>query len=119
MRIKLTRMDFKDFPHLTPLEDKENPLVLLFRNEEGDLLYLEPGFLYALEGMKEKRGADYPRILLRIEEELRSEHRLILTGNYETPFFSKEGFVYREITDITDPLGILVEDKSRGSDYGD
>ena len=68
MRIKLTRMDFKDFPHLTPLEDKENPLVLLFRNEEGDLLYLEPGFLYALEGMKEKRGEDYPRILLRIEE---------------------------------------------------
>ena len=31
----------------------------------------------------------------------------------------KEGFIYLEITDVTDPLHIYVEDKSRGSDYGD
>ena len=33
--------------------------------------------------------------------------------------FEKDGYVILEITDITDPLHIFVEDKSRGSDYGD
>jgi DNA-binding transcriptional ArsR family regulator len=31
----------------------------------------------------------------------------------------KRMIIYREIFDITDPLHIFVEDKSRGSDYGD
>ena len=38
---------------------------------------------------------------------------------YEAYFEEIEGYIYLEITDITDPLKIYAEDKSRGSDYGD
>lgn len=39
--------------------------------------------------------------------------------DYEVPLTHAENYIYQEITDITDSLGIFVEDKSRGSDYGD
>jgi hypothetical protein len=54
-----------------------------------------------------------------IEQIIKDNPKVVFTGNFETPFIDKEGFLYREIGDITDPLKIFVEDKSRGSDYGD
>ena len=50
---------------------------------------------------------------------VRKEHRIIFTADFENPWITRDGFIYREISDITDPLLIFVEDKSRGSDYGD
>ena len=50
---------------------------------------------------------------------MKKNKKIIFTANYETPQTEKEGFIYLEITDVTDPLHIYVEDKSRGSDYGD
>ena len=45
--------------------------------------------------------------------------KVVFTLDYESPLTKADGYVYLEITDVTDPLGIYVEDKSRGSDYGD
>jgi hypothetical protein len=43
----------------------------------------------------------------------------LLFENPQTLTDDEEGFIILEIFDITDPLKIYVEDKSRGSDYGD
>ena len=45
--------------------------------------------------------------------------KVVFTANYESPLTEAEGYIYLEITDVTDPLKIYAEDKSRGSDYGD
>ena len=50
---------------------------------------------------------------------IKKNHKVIFTADFENPWITREGFIYREIQDITDPLCIFVEDKSRGSDYGD
>ena len=50
---------------------------------------------------------------------MRKNKKVIFIGDYETNTFEKDGYIVLEITDITDPLHIFVEDKSRGSDYGD
>ena len=43
----------------------------------------------------------------------------MFVGNFEFPQTEVEEHIFLEITDVTDPLKIFVEDKSRGSDYGD
>ena len=46
--------------------------------------------------------------------------KVVFVYDYENPYVKDlDGFIYRELTDISDPLHIFVEDKSRGSDYGD
>ena len=50
---------------------------------------------------------------------MRRNKKVIFIGDFETNTFEKDGYIILEITDITDPLQIFVEDKSRGSDYGD
>ncbi len=111
-------MKYEEFKKYKPYP-QENSLVKAYQDEHGHVFYVEPGFYYALEGFKERKKEEYPRILERIYSEIAKYPLLVFTSNYESPFFEKEGCIYREITDITDPLNIFVEDKSRGSDYGD
>ena len=45
--------------------------------------------------------------------------KVIFVGDFENYFTEKDGYTYLELIDITNKLKIFVEDKSRGSDYGD
>lgn len=112
-------MNYPEFDKLKPYKDPKNPLVNAYCNDEGDVFYVEPGFYDGLMGFKEKRNERFPEILQAMHELVIKYHKVIFTADFENPWIAREGFVYREISDITDPLGIFVEDKSRGSDYGD
>ncbi len=112
-------MHYAEFDNYKPYIDPQNRLVHAYTNEVGDLFYIEPGFYDGLMGFKEKRAEDFQAIMKSIDEMVRKNHRVIFTADFENPWMEKEGFIYREIHDITDPLRIFVEDKSRGSDYGD
>jgi hypothetical protein len=112
-------MLYPEFGQYKSFTDPLNPLVNAYETKNGHVFYVEPGFYYALQGLQEKRRDDYPKILLEIEKTIAENPKVVFTGNFDSPFIDKEGFIYREISDITDPLKIFVEDKSRGSDYGD
>ena len=45
--------------------------------------------------------------------------RVVFTADFENPVVHQEGFVYQEIEDITDKIGLFSGYISRGSDYGD
>ncbi|MDO5330037.1 MAG: hypothetical protein Q4F15_01215 [Bacillota bacterium] len=111
-------MDYPEFSKYKLTPDKST-LSAHYLTEKGHSFYVEPGFYMGLLGYKEKRLSDYPRILEAIYQIIDKEERVVFTGDFESPFTLKEGYIYKEIGDITDPLGIFVEDKSRGSDYGD
>ena len=112
-------MKYPEFEQYTQVEDSENSLVNKYVTKEGHIFYVEPGFYYGMLGYKDKKEEEYPRILEAIYKVIEENEKVVFTGNYETPFLDKEGYIYREISDISDPLCIFVEDKSRGSDYGD
>lgn len=113
-------MTYKEFDRYTPFQDYDNRLVNSYTDEDGNVFYVEPGFYEGLMGFKEKRFEDFDRIMEAIDKTVKECHRVIFTADFEYPWVrNKEGFVYREIHDLTDPLLIFVEDKSRGSDYGD
>ena len=112
-------MRYEEFDKYNSIIDPLNKLVHCYQDELGNVFYVEPGFYSGLQGFKEKREERFQEILAAIDELIKKEHRVIFTADFENPWITREGFIYREIQDLTDPLKIFVEDKSRGSDYGD
>ena len=109
--------EFKEYPIVM---DKNNPFCNHYvLNDEVDF-YIEPVFYTMLKGFKDRhKPEDYQRIINRMIEVAKKNKKVVFVGNFENPQTEVEGYIYLEVTDITDPLQIFVEDKSRGSDYGD
>ena len=112
-------MKYEEFKDLELLEDKKNPFCQLYRLPTGETFYIEPVFYTQMKGFKELRTNEYPRIIQAMIDTVKKNKKVVFTANYECPQTEVEGYIFLEITDITNPLQIFVEDKSRGSDYGD
>ena len=112
-------MRYDEFIKYQEVVDEENHLVHAYVDEVGNRFYVEPGFYEGLLGFKEKRLERFNEIMEEIDRIIKKCHKVIFTADFENPWITREGYIYREIFDITDPLMIFVEDKSRGSDYGD
>ena len=112
-------MDYPEFRAYQERPDPENTLVHRYADDAGNLFYVEPGFYDAVLGFKEKRAERFDDLMKAIDDCVKQNHLVIFTADFENPWITRDGFIYREIFDLTDPLHIFVEDKSRGSDYGD
>jgi len=112
-------MLYPDFSKYKNYSDPQNPLVNAYEDEKGNVFYVEPGFYMGLMGFKEKRPEHFSTIMARLDEAVKKHHHVIFTADYENPFIEREGFIYKEIADLSDPLSIYVEDKNCPSDYGD
>lgn len=109
--------EFKDFPQTI---DPKNPFCGFYQIDNETSFYIEPVFYTQLKGFEERHTPeDYQRIINKMIEVVKKNKKVVFVGNFENPQTEVEGYIFLEITDITDPLKIFVEDKSRGSDYGD
>ena len=111
--------DYEEFKHLTKKEDPHNPFCALYFYESGESFYIEPVFYTQLMGFKDYHPDKFPLILEKMEELVKKNKKIVFTGNFEHPLTEVDNYIFLEITDVTDPLHIYAEDKSRGSDYGD
>ena len=113
MKIEL----FKDFELV---KDNNNPFSDHYVIDGETDFYIEPAFYTQLKGFEDRHNQDnFQRILQRMIEVVKKNKKVVFVGNFEYPQTEVENYIFLEITDITDPLQIFVEDKSRGSDYGD
>lgn len=112
-------MIIEEFKEFKQVEDKSLPLIPHFIIDEERDFYLEPIFYSQMLGFKERHKDKYPLIVEAIKERAYKNKKVIFIGDYENNELEIPGYILLEITDITDPLQIFVEDKSRGSDYGD
>lgn len=113
-------MNYEEFQNLRLIKDEKNPFCALYVLDTGESFYLEPAFYTQMQGFKERHTTeDYQKIVNAMIEITRRNKRVVFTANFEYPQTDVEDYIYLEITDVTDPLHIFVEDKSRGSDYGD
>ena len=112
-------MRYVEFENLNRIEDKNNPFSTLYELETGERFYIEPVFYTMFCGFKDHHPGKTGEIINAMLKVVRDNKRVVFTGNYDCPLTNVEGYVFLEINDITDPLKIFVEDKSRGSDYGD
>ena len=111
--------EYPEFKHLKKEIDQDNPFSALYYLESGESFYLEPVFYTQLMGFKDHFADKYPLIIEKMMELVKRNKKVVFTGNYENPLTEIDNYIYLEITDVTDPLQIFAEDKSRGSDYGD
>lgn len=112
-------MVYELFSSYKETTDKAYPFIHHYEDEAGNSFYVEPGFYEGLLGFAEKRAEDLARIMEEIDRLIKTHHQVVFTADFENPWVNKDSYIYKEIFDITDPLRIFVEDKSRGSDYGD
>ncbi len=112
-------MIYKEFEEYTPVFDINCPLINFYKDALGNTFYVEPLFYTHLQGFFERLEDKIPVIMAEIKRVVEKNHKVIFTGNFDSPQVIKDDYIYLEIEDITNPLKIFVEDKSRGSDYGD
>ena len=113
-------MNYLEFEKFKYVKDNNNPFCNHYVMEGGEDFYVEPAFYTQMHGFKDRHSEkDYQRIVDRMIEVVKKNKKVVFVGNFEFPQTEVEGYIFLEITDITDPLKIFVEDKSRGSDYGD
>ena len=113
-------MKFEEFDKYIEIKDEENPFSHCYKLDDC-VFYVEPVFHTQLMGFKMHYPDKFDEILTAIEKVVKKNKKVIFTGNFEFPQtkVADDEFILLEINDITDPLKIFVEDKSRGSDYGD
>lgn len=104
-------MNYPEFKHLKVINDSNNPFVVLFEYPDGSRFYLEPAFYTQMQAFKEAYESDYPKILNRMEEVVKKNKRVIFTSSIENPQVIEEGYIYHEITDITNPLNLIIDYK--------
>lgn len=112
-------MKIKFWSHLKQLKDNNNPFCYLFEYDNGDQFYIEPIFYTKLKNLLDIYPQYENAILDEMEKRVKKNHRVVFVGTFEYPQTEVDDFIFLEIEDITDSLKIYVEDKSRGSDYGD
>ena len=113
-------MIIEEFSHLKEVKDPHNPFCHHYVLDSGEDFYVEPAFYTQLKGFKDRHPLEVcQKIFDRMLEVVKKNKKVVFVSNFENPQTDVEGYIFLEITDITDPLKIFVEDKSRGSDYGD
>ncbi|MCR5332436.1 MAG: hypothetical protein K6E11_00185 [Bacilli bacterium] len=113
-------MNYEEFSEFEKVIDIANPLVKGFKFKSGETFFVEPAFYTQLVNFEELyTSEDFHRIVKKMKELAFERKRVIFTYDYENPFMLKDDYIYLEFTDVTDSLKIFIEDKSRGSDYGD
>lgn len=113
-------MNYPEWSNLKKVIDKDNSFFEYYIYPTGEMFYVEPSFYTQLNNFKELYSIEqYKMILQKMEQLVKEKKKIIFTYDFENPFISKDGFIYLEFADITDFLKIKIEDKSRGSDYGD
>ena len=104
------------------LIDLKNKFCTLYKNDDGSMFYIEPAFYTSLMRFKELHEDKFFTILEEMDRVSSKYHLVVFTADSDEPItIIDEGVdaVYLTITDITNKLKIFIEDKSRGSDYGD
>lgn len=113
-------MSYNEWSSLKEIKDKNNPFSHLYELESGEQFYVEPAFYTQLINFKEMYSVDeYNKILDKMIELVKERKRIVFTYDFEHPLTNNDDFIYLEFKDVTDLLRIYIEDKSRGSDYGD
>lgn len=115
---------YEEFKSLKVIEDKNNPFCTLFEYEDGSRFYIEPLFYSYLENFKMTHPQQVELFLNKMEEIVKRNKKVIFSGldeEYEEEPVTKttENYIVLTLFDILNMIGIFIEDKSRGSDYGD
>ncbi len=112
-------MNYEEFNDLISLQDEHTSFIRGFQFPTGEKFYIEPTFYTQLMIFKEIQPENFDKVIQQLKKTAFERKNVIFVNDFENPFIEIEGFKLLEFTDVTDPINVYFEDKSRGSDYGD
>lgn len=104
---------------LKRVEDKNNPYTPCYEYETKERFYVEPVFLLQLDGVKQFVNERFFDVINEMERLVKKNKLVVFVGDEENEITEVEGAIYLTIQDVCNPIKVYMEDKSRGSDYGD
>lgn len=111
-------MDYTLFKDFETFEDDASRTCGCFIYK-GNYFIIEPNFYTQLKALEENLNDDFILVFNKLLDTVSKNKKVIFTGDFEFPCVYKDDYIYREFSDLCNPLGIFLENKSRGSDYGD
>lgn len=112
-------MEYQEWSQYPKHNDSKSALCPGYILNKDARFIMEPAFYTQLENLKPLFPDRFNDIVNQINERVIKNKKVFFTADIDAPFIVLKDYIYLEITDILDPMKIFVEDKSRGSDYGD
>lgn len=116
---RLNNMNYPEWADRQLMIDLRNKIAKCYKNKDGSIFYVEPGFYKAFEALKNIYSDRIDDVLRKMDELTSSNKKVVYVSDPDDPLVIVEKAKYITIFDLTDSIGLLLEDKSRGSDYGD
>lgn len=116
---RLNNMNYPEWADRQLMIDLRNKIAKCYKNKDGSIFYVEPGFYKAFEALKNIYQDRIDDVLRKMDELTSSNKKVVYVSDPDDPLVIVEKAKYITIFDLTDSIGLLLEDKSRGSDYGD
>lgn len=116
---RLNNMNYPEWADRQLMIDLRNKITKCYKNKDGSIFYVEPGFYKAFEALKNIYPDRIDDVLRKMDELTSSNKKVVYVSDSDDPLVIVEKAKYITIFDLTDSIGLLLEDKSRGSDYGD
>lgn len=116
---RLNNMNYPEWADRQLMIDLRNKIAKCYKNKDGSIFYVEPGFYKAIEALKNIYPDRIDDVLRKMDELTSSNKKVVYVSDPDDPLVIVEKAKYITIFDLTDSIGLLLEDKSRGSDYGD
>jgi len=102
--------------------DLRNRFCQCYKNDDGSIFYIEPAFYTTLENFKQLYNSHYDELLKKMDE-ITSKNRLVVfTADEDNPLTitsESQHAIYLTITDLANMIHVIIDDNSRGTDYGD
>ncbi len=112
-------MEYKEWNNLKKIVDEKNKFTPCFEYENKDRFYIEPSFYLQLQGVKLHYEDRYDDVIKEMEKVVKENHLVVFEADEESQITFVDDAIYLTIQDVLNRLRIFIEDKSRGSDYGD
>ncbi len=115
--------NYKEWQNLKQIADKNNPFSALYEYEDGSRFYIEPMFYSYLTHTFVIYENEREKILNEMKKIVQKNKLVIFTGMDEEidsePLTKNDKAIILTIYDVLDRLQIFIDNKSRGTDYGD
>jgi hypothetical protein len=112
-------MHYTEFKDIRSVPSKEYPSQEEYFLDEKHSFYVEPIFYTQLVNVKSIYPYAFQKIIDEMFSLVKKNVKVVFVGDYEKPYIRYDDYIYIEISDILTLAKVVVEDKSRGSDYGD
>lgn len=112
-------MTYEEFKNYTRIENPLTSFARGYKLSNDEHFYIEPWFYTQFTRLKERFPERVGEMVDYMVESVRKYKYVVFTRDHENTIIKDERYVCIEIDDLIAALKIVIDDNSRGSDYGD